>query len=77
MKPYFTKYLNIIRCLVRSSFLDEDNPYPVGHGVGARAPEVPVDDDHSDQDAHRVHDEGEKQVLRVQPAQSDSQLYTI
>jgi hypothetical protein len=46
-------------------FLDENNPYPVGHRVGARAPEVPVDDDHGDEDAHRVHDEGEQQILRT------------
>ena len=27
------------------------------------ASEVPVDDDHGHEDAHRVHDEGEQQVL--------------
>jgi hypothetical protein len=48
-----------------SSFLDENNPYPVGHRVGARTPEVPVDDDHGDEDAHRVHDEGEQQILHT------------
>jgi len=31
--------------------------------VGARAPEIPVDDDDRDQDGDRVHDEGEEQVL--------------
>ena len=46
--------------------LNEDDPYPVGHGVGAGPPEVPVDDDHGDEDAHRVHDEGEQQVLHHQ-----------
>ena len=31
--------------------------------MGARAPEIPVDDDDRDQDGDRVHDEGEEQVL--------------
>ncbi len=42
---------------------EEEHPYPVGHGVRARAPEVPVDDDDGDEDGHGVHDEGEEQVL--------------
>ena len=33
--------------------------------MGAGAPEVPVDDDDRHQDAHRVHDEGEEQVLHA------------
>ena len=57
---YLTKKLNL-KC---DLCLDEDDPYPVGHGVGAGPPEVPVDDDHGDKDAHRVHDECEEQVLQ-------------
>ena len=43
--------------------LEEEDSNPVWHGVGARAPEVPVDDDDGDQNGDGVHDEGEEQVL--------------
>lgn len=42
---------------------EEDDANPVGHAVGARTPEVPVDDDHRHQDGQGVHDESEEQIL--------------
>ena len=46
-----------------SRFLDKDDPYPVGHRVSAGPSEVPVDDDHSDENTDSVHDEGEEEIL--------------
>jgi len=43
--------------------VQEDGADVHGHAVGARPPEVPIDDDHGHQDGHRVHDEGEQQIL--------------
>ena len=44
-------------------YLDENDPYPVWHGMSPGPPEVPVDDDNGDEDTHSVHDEREQQVL--------------
>lgn len=41
----------------------EYSAYHLGHPVGPRSSEVPVDDHHRHEDTHRVHDEGEEQVL--------------
>lgn len=43
--------------------LEEDHPDPVGHPVRPGPAEVPVEDDHGNQDGNRVHEEGEQQVL--------------
>lgn len=43
--------------------LQEYLPDQLRHPVGPRPAEVPIDDDHRDQDADRVHDEGEEEVL--------------
>ena len=42
---------------------EEEDADPVWHGVGPGPSEVPVDDDHGDEDGDRVHDEGKKQVF--------------
>lgn len=43
--------------------MQEDGSDVHGHAMGARPPEVPVDDDHGHQDGNRVHDEGEQQIF--------------
>ena len=43
--------------------VEEDVADPGGHAVSARRLEVPVDDDHGDEDRDDVHDEREQQVL--------------
>ena len=35
--------------------VQDAHPDPVGHGVGARASEVPVDDDNGHQDTEQAH----------------------
>ena len=43
--------------------VQEDDAHPLGHAMGARRAEVPVDDDDGDEDREDVHDEREQQVL--------------
>lgn len=46
--------------------MQEDGAYPHGHTMCAWPTEVPIDNHHSHQNGHRVHDEGEQQVLSDQ-----------
>lgn len=43
--------------------MQEDGAYPHGHTMCTWPTEVPIDNHHCHKNGHRVHDEGEQQVL--------------
>lgn len=43
--------------------MQEHRTNPGWHTMSSRSSEVPVDDDHGDQDGNGVHDESEEQIF--------------